>query len=112
MPTKRTRLARPARLRITPELLRLYALILEIRATGDDARWEHDDPPGRKREMYDCEVALMAGLGLHPWYYVPTDVPADGPPPPWDDPERWEIAQALRQRLDAALRARGMATER
>jgi hypothetical protein len=106
MPTNRTRRRRtphPDLPRITPELVKLYKRILEIRAAGLDDIWE--DQGGRKREMYDARAELHRGLGLNPWHYSPTDVALDGPPNADEDPERHALAQELRRALEAAFAA-------
>jgi hypothetical protein len=102
VPTRRTPLNRSQHARIGPEAVRLWRLIVEITESDAGERWEEDEPAGRRREMLDAEVALISLLGLSPWHYLPSNVSPEGPPQPWQDPERHALAQQLRRALEAA----------
>ena len=100
MPTKRVPLARAQHARIGPEAVRLWRKIVEITEAGAGERWEEDG--GRREELHVAEVELMSLLGLHPWHYFPGNVPSEGPPEKWEDPERHALAQQIRRALEAA----------
>jgi len=98
-------LRRDARVRITPEMLALWAKLHEIWDAGGYEEWE---PVGRRREFLDTESALDRALGVKPWEQSPFF--SDGPEPPkWmRDPwraELWRKAWELRCALDAAARS-------
>ncbi len=101
MPVKR-RLSKGRPYKITPELIELWARLLDIRATDDDEEWE---PVGRRREYLDGTVELNRALGVRPWEESP--VTAEDPEPPdWmeSNPMRcdgWRKAWDLRCALEA-----------
>lgn len=101
MSTKRTRLARAPKARITNEVLDLFRRAKEIEEAGGDEFWEHEG--GRKREYYEVCVELDWGLNRRPWQTGIFDVDvATPPPPPWLDDDRDEAgAIELRRRLEA-----------
>src|SRR5215212_1953002 len=106
MTTKRTPLRRDARVRITPEMLALWAKLHEIAA--EDGGYDEWEPGGRRREFLDTSGELNRALGVKPWEQCPFFT--DGPEPPAHkrDPWRaalWTKAWDLRCALDAAARS-------
>lgn len=100
MTAKRTPLHRAQHARIGPEAIRLWRLICEIIEAGADEEWEENG--GRRAEEQEAEVQLMTMLGLKPWHYSPAWVQSEGPPEPWEDPARHELAQQVRRALEVA----------
>jgi hypothetical protein len=103
MSTKRTRINRSPRSRITPAAIAIFKRGLEIEETGADKVWEHAG--GRRREYLDLGVELSSELGLSPWDEDIFDV-ADDVPEWMTDPRQIEkelAAIALRKALLAAI---------
>ena len=103
MSTKRMKVRRPAKEKITPEVLALFRKCEEIAVAGLDRTGED----GRMREYLEyIEAAktLHRLLGRRPWQHDVTDVLSPEPPEWMTDPDErrtWHTAWALRLELEA-----------
>ena len=104
MATKRTRLHRAMRSRVTPRCAELWRQLNEIDANAR-VRWE--DEGGRCREFLDAALELHHALGRKPWMQHVEDVVHDAPPE-WMTAERleftdWHGAVELRRALEESV---------
>jgi hypothetical protein len=92
--TKRRPRQRGKRLRITPEMIRLFALAREIHG-GDGYR-------KREREYLDACEALHAALGRELWAIDIVDTIGSDMPPAHETAEHWAEAVEIRRALEEA----------
>jgi hypothetical protein len=104
MTTTRTPLNRPARRRITPEVVRLWKLCTEIEDAGLDELPEAEG--GRWIEYFNAQQSFHLLIGWKPWECSPLYVSSDELPA-WvvrDGKfrvEEWQKAAAIRRELGA-----------
>jgi hypothetical protein len=100
--TKRTPIKRNTKMRITPQMLDVYAVVNQL---YDEER--HAD------EFHEAELLLDQLLGRQPWQESITDTFDQDAPPDWMYEQGqarindWQEANAIREQLDAALIERG-----
>ncbi len=116
MPTKRTRISRPLKAKITPAAVESFRIGMATRATYFACiRKTCDKPnPGEFCEtcttFKDADATLDRELGLGPWEPSPLDPYILGPLPDYMRggdlvrAQSWEKVQELRRALDEALR--------
>ena len=106
---------------ITDEMIRVWRILCEITAAGDDKFWESDG--GRLAEYYDADTRLNNELlGMMPHETPPIRAHVYGPPPlsldddeAWkrvDAPQRWQRESYLRAYRLSVLLDRAAAAQR